>query len=247
LRSPILPFVAFFPALALGACAAAPPPPPAAPPPAPVVLVAAVVAAPPPPAPADETPAATCEKPDGAADDAKCFPSEAYREWLCGRGDPGAAVALFHKGGPWTRAYLARDVESWDPSRRSKRSHLAFDEEVIVLHPNKPSGDVVVVGATNALGWTSLDAVRADGTCVSLMADEITMKRPPAPKHATIAWEKLPERTRTELLASPELRKKGEQMTKACAKAALPQCAKAKSQLTDAVVSLQATPAPTQD
>jgi hypothetical protein len=218
----------------LAGCAAAPTPPPVAP--APVTL-AAVVAAPPPPVP-DGPPIATCEKPDDSdSSDDTCFPSEAYRTWLCDGSDPTAAVALFHKGTPWTRAYVARDLESWDPSRRSKKSHLALDEEVVVLHPYKPSGDVLVMGATNAHGWTSMDAVRVDGTCVSLMSDEVSMKRPPSPKHATIAWDRLPERTRTGLLASPELKKKEALMTKTCAKSAQPQCAKAKSQLTDAVIA----------
>jgi hypothetical protein len=179
-----------------------------------------------------------------ASDGEPCFASDEYRAWLCGRADPSDAVALFHKGTAWTRAYVARDLQSWDPGRRSKKSHLVLDEEVLVLHAYKPTGDVMVVGASNALGWTSLDAVRTDGTCVSLMADEVSLKRPPSPKHATIAWEKLPEHARTTMLASPELRKKGDQVLKACAsaKTAEPRCAKAKSQLTDAVVAV-ASPA----
>jgi hypothetical protein len=204
---------------------------------APVTLAAAIVDAPPQaaPVPVDDTPAATCEK---AGDDSDaCFARDDYREWLCGRTDPSAAVALFRKGTPWTRAYVTRDLDSWDPSRRSHKTHLALDEEVIVLHPYKPTGGVMIVGGTNAQGWTSLDAVRVDGTCVSLMADEVSMKRPPAPKHAPIAWDRLPDHARTELLASPDLRKKADQMERACTKAAEPRCAKAKGQLTDAVVA----------
>ena len=221
----------------LCACAAAPPPPPVAPP-APVVLADAVVTAPPPPV--DETPAATCDKADG--DDA-CFASESYRSWLCGRSDPAAAVAMFRKGTPWMRGYVSRDLESWDPGRRSQKVRLALDEEVLVLHPYTPSSGVVVVGSTNTQGWSSVDAIRADGTCVSLMADEITSKRPPAPKHATIAWERLTEQVRGELLSSPELKKKADQMLKACGAgapsgAAIAGCSKAKNKLTDAVVAL---------
>lgn len=208
-----------------------------APPPPPVTVAAAIVDAPPPvaPPPVDDTPAATCEK-SGDDSDA-CFASDDYRAWLCDRTDPSAAVALFRKGTPWMRAYVARDLESWDPSRRSHKTRLSLDEEVIVLHPYKPTGAVMIVGASNARGWTSLDAVRVDGTCVSLMADEISMKRPPAPKHAPIAWDKLPDHTRTALLASPDLRKKADQMTRACTNASEPRCTKAKSQLTDAVVA----------
>jgi hypothetical protein len=220
------------------ACAATLPPPPPAPP-LPVTVASAVVEAPEepaPPAPAvDETPAATCE-PAGDASEG-CFASEAYRTWLCGRSDPSVTVALFRKGTPWTRAYVARDLESWDPSRLSRKVRLSLDEEVVVLHPYKPTGGVVMVGASNTRGWTSVDALRADGTCVSLMSDEITMKRPPAPKHAPIAWEKLPDHTRTELLASPELRKKADLVTKACTSAGEPRCMKAKTQLTDAVIA----------
>jgi hypothetical protein len=213
-------------------------PPPAAPAAAATTDTAATTSAPVPATAAPEgPPVARCEP----ADDAKegCFPDEAYRTWLCDQSGPATAVSLFRKGSPWTRAYVARDLDSWDPTRRhAQKTHLALDEEVIVLHPNKAKSDVMVVGATNAFGWSSVDALRADGTCVSLMADEVTSKRPPTPKHAPVAWEKVDDQTRSAWLALPDVRKRVDAMTHACAAGTSGQgCVKAKTRVTDAVVA----------
>ena len=230
------------------ACASAPPSPaiepaPLAPAPPPPVAVAPAETPPPPAGP----PVATCVASDAAAD--VCFPDAAYRDWLCSEGSPAAAFDLFRKGTPFVRAYVSRDLESWDPNHRSRagRSHLSLDEEVILLHAYKPESGVMVLGAANARGWTSVDAVRLDGSCVSLMSDEISTKRPPSPRHAPIAWEKLDGQMRDKLLASPDLRKKADQMAKTCTLASASasadgtkRCLRAKSQLTDAAVA--ATP-----
>ncbi len=180
-------------------------------------------------------PVAKCEP--SAEGGEGCFPDERYRGWLCDESAPGTAVPLFGKGTPWVRAYVTRDLESWDPTRpHAQKTHLGLDEEVIVLRANKPKGDVMVVGATNAQGWASVDAVRADGQCVSLMADEITTKRPMAPKHAPLAWEKVDDRTRSAWLALPDVKKRVDAMAKACVGAGQG-CAKAKSRVVDAVVA----------
>jgi hypothetical protein len=181
-------------------------------------------------------PVATCV-PNG---DEGCFAEEAYRTWLCEQTLPTPALALFRKGSPWVRAYVSRDLDSWDPSHRTRggKARLSLDEEVIVLHPYKPTGGVLVVGQANAYGWTSADVVRADGTCVSLMADEITMKRPPAPKHAALAWDKIDDHTRTAWLAVPDVKRRAEGVAKACAaRSDTRGCAKARGLLTDAVVA----------
>jgi hypothetical protein len=202
--------------------------------PAPSAAVATTSAAV--PATPDGPPVARCEPSSDPGEG--CFPDERYRAWLCDESGPGTAVSLFRKGSPWVRAYVARDLESWDPTRpHAQKTHLALDEEVVVLHPNKAHSDVMVVGATNAHGWSSVDAVRSDGTCVSLMADEITAKRPPAPKHAPLAWEKLDDHTRSAWLALPDVRKRVELMTHACASGGGQGCTKAKVRVIDAIVA----------
>lgn len=98
----------------------------------------------------------------------------------------------------------------------------------------------MLLGSTTPNGWTSVDVLRTDGSCVSLMADEIAMKRPPAPTHAPIAWEKVSDRTRDELLAAPALRKKADLMAKACANVTDKRCIQARVQLSDALVASSA-------
>jgi hypothetical protein len=182
---------------------------------------------------------ASCAKPGTE----ECFPDEEYKAWLCGRSDPGEALSLFRKGAPWVRAYVTRNLESWDPGAHAHvtRSHLALDEEVVVLHPYKPSSGIIIMGSTTPNGWTSVDAVRSDGTCVSLMGDEITLRRPPAPTHAPIAWDKLDDHTRDQLLASPDVRRKADRVAKLCAVDSDRRCKQAKVQLTDAAVASSAS------
>ncbi len=226
-------------ALSAAACAS-PKPPPAAPAPPPVVVESAVAPAAPPPAPDPGPPKAECVARDG---ETGCFAADDYRTWLCDQHDATAAVAMFAKGTPWVRAYVSRDLEAWDPGRRSRegRSKLALDEEVLVLHAYRPQGGVVVVGGTSAEGWSSVDAVRLDGTCVSLMADEITTRRPPAPRRSPLAWDRLTQSAKSALLATPAVKKRADAATKACAGKPERPCTKAREQLADAIVAAQAS------
>jgi hypothetical protein len=198
------------------------PPEPAAQP----IVAAAVVD------PTTDTSCDTAQGTDG------CFPHKEFTEAACGGGDPSVAVRMFHAGTAWTRAYVTRNLESWDPARRTRttRSRLSLDEEVIVLHAYKPAGGVMLIGSKTTNGWTSVDAIRADGSCVSLMADEIALRRPPAPTHAPIAWDKLNEPLRDQLLAAPDLKKMGEAMVKTCATGGEKRCIQARVKLTDAAV-----------
>jgi len=61
---------------------------------------------------------------------------------------------------------------------------LEFDEEVLVLRMRRadPNG-IQVSGATE-----SYDALRWDGSCVSLSGGEVTTSRPPTPKNSAVTW-----------------------------------------------------------
>lgn len=144
-----------------------------------------------------------------------CMPADAYARKLCGGIYPEVALALHAKGTPFTRLYLAGDVEAWNASGGlTHRARLAFDEEVIVLAKHAPggSGGVVMTGMQ-----ASYDVLRWDGTCVSVMEGEITAKRPPAPKPAPIPYDRLEEPTRRALLASPKVKAARDALGKACA------------------------------
>lgn len=152
---------------------------------------------------------------EGSIKDTKlCMPEPAYAKKLCAGIYPEVALGLFGKGTPWTRIYLAGDVEAWNASGgRTHRAKLAFDEEVIVLgkHGAGAGGGIVMTGAQ-----ASYDVLRWDGTCVSVMEGEITTRRPPAPKPAEVSFSRLEETTRHALLAAPKVKSTHDALFKAC-------------------------------
>lgn len=75
-------------------------------------------------------------------------------------------------------------------------------------------GGIVMTGAQ-----ASFEVLRSDGTCVSVMEGELTTKRPPAPKPASVPWTRLEEGTRKALLASPKVKTSLDALGKACANA----------------------------
>ncbi|MBX3190384.1 MAG: hypothetical protein KF819_25515 [Labilithrix sp.] len=171
-----------------------------------------------------------------------CLPQDAYAKKLCGGVYPEVALGLFGKGTPWTRVYLAGDVEAWNATsgaRLTHRAKLAFDEEVIVLgkHGAPAGGGVVMTGVQ-----PSYDVVRWDGTCVSVMEGELTTKKPPAPKPAEVPWSRLEETTRRALLASPKVKSAYEALGKACSSVSTPaekkSCEKADKAFTQAIVDV---------
>lgn len=165
---------------------------------------------------ADETaPLPTACGAEGAIKDTKlCMPDRAYAKKLCSGSYPEVALSLFGKGTPFTRVYLAGDVEAWNASGgRTHRAKLAFDEEVIVLARNGAAamGGIVMTGAQ-----ASYDVLRWDGSCVSIMDGELTTKRPPAPKPADLSWSRLEETTRHALLEAPKVKASHAALGKAC-------------------------------
>jgi hypothetical protein len=157
---------------------------------------------------------------EGAIKDTKlCLPQRDYAKKLCGGVYPEVALGLFAKGTPWTRIYLAGDVEAWNASGgRAHPAKLAFDEEVIVLGKHGGGGEgIVMVGAQ-----ASYDVLRWDGTCVSVMEGEITTRRPPAPKPADVSFSRLEETTRDALLAAPKVKSRHDALFKACSALASP-------------------------
>jgi hypothetical protein len=197
----------------LAACGGAPPPAPAAAP-------AATAAAPPPPEKDKAASAAPEEKPFTdlpagceSRDDKLCLPPFAFVKRLCAGFFPDVALAMFTKGSPWTRGYLRREVEAWNASGGvSSTDKLVFDEEVLMLvHREADKGGMVVSGASG-----SYDVLRWDGTCASLMGEEVTTKPAPAPQYAKIPWKSLGEPIREALLANDKIGKLAADRKKEC-------------------------------
>lgn len=119
-----------------------------------------------------------------------CLPPEGFVKKLCVESFPNIALHMFRKGTPWTRGYLTRKTNAWNASGgASDNVELAFDEEVIILrHRASDMGGMQVSGASGGY-----DALRWDGSCVTLAKEEITLKLPPAAKTAKVEWRWLDE------------------------------------------------------
>lgn len=142
-----------------------------------------------------------------------CLPPQAFSETLCGGAYPEVALSMFRKGTPWTRGFLRRTVDAWNASgRASSNDKVEFDEEVILLtHKAANTGGMVVSGATG-----SYQALRWNGTCVSLMGDEVTQRLPPKAKHAKIPWKELEFKTRDALSQQEKIGAVVEEHRKEC-------------------------------
>jgi hypothetical protein len=110
---------------------------------------------------------------------------------------------MFAKDTPWTRAYLRRTMDAWSASGgASSNEKVVFDEEVILLvHRAPDTGGMQVSGA----GGGSYEALRWNGTCVSLTAEEVSTRVPPKAKHPKIPWKSLELKTREALEADEKV------------------------------------------
>lgn len=208
--------------------------PPHAPPPVAIAAseVASAKAVDPDDAPSTELPSACA-----GTDDKVCLPPKPFVKRLCAGFFPDTALAMFKKGTPWTRGYLRMNVEAWNASGgMSSSDKLVFDEEVlIVAHRGADAGGMQVSGSTG-----SYDVLRWDGTCASLMGEEVTTKPAPAPKHAKIPWKSLDDKIKETLLNDAKIGKIAADRKKECKGATSGdvslKCVKADEGLANAVV-----------
>jgi hypothetical protein len=111
-----------------------------------------------------------------------CAVPKDFVKRMCDAVRLNVALSLFQKGTPWTRGYLTRKTEAWNAQGgASKQGWLEFDEEVLLLESQAaPKGGMQVsgMGGYYALRW--------DGSCVNLGSEEVTLQRPPSPKHPRI-------------------------------------------------------------
>jgi hypothetical protein len=114
-----------------------------------------------------------------------CTPGAKFVQRLCKGNFPSVALYLFQKQMPWTRGYLRGETEAWNASGGASESgKLAFDEEVIILRKRAAdTGGMQVSGAGGGY-----DALRWNGSCVTLAAEEVTLDAPPKPKAAKVEF-----------------------------------------------------------
>jgi hypothetical protein len=155
------------------------------------------------PAPAADSKAEAAQEVAGAeAVPTKCFkagatcsPDPKFVKRLCNGKYPSLGLYLFSNPA-WTRGYLTRRTQAWNASGGASDSGwVEFDEEVLILYARVPdAGGMQVSGAGG-----SYDALRWDGSCVTLQSEEVTLSKAPAPKYPAIDFRYLDDDTQEAL------------------------------------------------
>lgn len=167
-----------------------------------------------------------------------CVPADtAFVTRLCNGSFPDVALVLMAKDSPISRMYMKGDVDGWNAEGgASARARLFFDEEVLVLRRRAPASSGVVVGSGGG-GWL---VMRWDGNCYTLDDDELTGKRPPAPRHSPIPFRFYGPKTKDALLKAPKVlaayQRRGKECKGAVSGEVSKACEKADTALSDAVV-----------
>jgi hypothetical protein len=157
-----------------------------------------------------------------------CTPPTTFVDKLCHSKSADLALSMFRKSTPWTRAYVRREMDAWYMgARHSSPVKLAFNEEVIVVESRSGGSSGIQVS-----GSGSYDVYRWDGQCVSVMADEVSLRRPPVAESAPIAWNSLNDATRGALLDDRGIKSRHEQQRDRCsADSSAPRCTEATAAL----------------
>jgi len=86
-------------------------------------------------------------------------------------------------------------MEAWYASAgRSEPAKLKFSEEVLIVAERQANPQGIKISGTG-----SYDVFRWDGTCVSVMSDEVSLRAVSSPEAATIHWKRLRENVRVAL------------------------------------------------
>lgn len=170
--------------------------------------------------------------------DKLCLPPKSFAKRVCGSGfHPDLALHFFGKSSPFSRGYLAMNVNAWNASGgASSADKLVFDEEIIVLLERKAdTGGMQVSGAGG-----SYDVLRWDGTCSTLSSEELTFNAPPKPKTAKVAFKDLSEETQSALLQDEKIKKVNADRKKECKGVSMGEvsakCVKLVDQLSESIV-----------
>ncbi len=120
-----------------------------------------------------------------------CTPPGKWVSKLCADVHSDVALFMFQSGTPWQRMYLTRETDAVNASGgASVAGKLAFDEEVLILRHRPVKKGGIQVGSASG----SYDALRWDGSCVSLEGEELTTNTPPKAKTTRIEWKWIGEK-----------------------------------------------------
>jgi hypothetical protein len=168
-----------------------------------------------------------------------CMPGAAFADRICATSHPEVALALFAKGSPWTRLYLRGDVDGWNAEGGgSARAKLLFDEEVIALKRRAPPKGAAAMSIGGSDGY---EVIRWDGNCYTLDSGEVTRSGAPRPKHSSIPWKLLDEKTKNALMGNATVKAAYDRRRKECKGVTVGDvslaCEQADTALSDGVVS----------
>jgi len=165
-----------------------------------------------------------------------CSPDPAFVKRLCNGKYPSMGLYLFSNPA-WTRGYLTRRTEAWNASGGASDSGwVEFDEEVLILYARvADTGGMQVSGAGG-----SYDALRWDGSCVTLQSEEVTMAKAPSPKFPPIDFRYLDDDTQEALRKDDKINKAWQARRAECKGATSGdvslKCVKADEELTKSVI-----------
>jgi hypothetical protein len=145
---------------------------------------------------AADAPAAVTVPTDCAKEGRFCLPDRAFTKRMCNDSFPSIALYLFGNGFKFTRGYLTRKTQAWNAEGgASDNTFLEFDEEVMLLvERSADTGGMQVSGAGG-----SYEALRWNGSCVTLAKEEVSLDKPPAPKFAKVEWRFLDDNVQAAL------------------------------------------------
>lgn len=168
---------------------------------------------------------------------AVCSPDPKFVKRLCNGKFPSIGLYLFSNPA-WTRGYLTRRTQAWNASGGASDSGwVEFDEEVLILYARvADAGGMQVSGAGG-----SYDALRWDGSCVTLQSEEVTMSKAPSPKYPPIDFRYLDDDTQEALRKDEKLNKAWQARRQECKGATSGdvslKCVKADEALTKSVIA----------
>lgn len=152
-----------------------------------------------PEATAQDTASAATEQraPLACPESGECLPPPTWATKVCQEVNQDVALFMFRGNTPWQRLYLkVREVEAANASGGATVPGVVrFDEELIVMRHRDEGKGGVVVGE----GGGSYDALRWNGSCVSLDGNEVTTRKPPKPKYSRVEWKWLSDEMRAAL------------------------------------------------
>jgi len=165
-----------------------------------------------------------------------CSPDPKFVKRLCNGKYPSLGLYLFSNPA-WTRGYLTRRTQAWNASGGASDSGwVEFDEEVLILYARVPDAGGMQVSGSGG----SYDALRWDGSCVTLQSEEVTMSKAPSPKYPAIDFRYLDDDTQEALRKDDKVNKAWQSRRSECKGATSGdvslKCVKADDNLTKTVI-----------